>query len=131
MHNLVVSLFAGRPSLCIQVSPTAATEDIHRSIADAADIPLEHLTFKHLPSLLNGECTFISANLRLLGGKGGFGSMLRAQGGRMASQKTTNFEACRDLTGRRLKTVNEAKKFVSTFFCSIAHSFGLSGPYAP
>lgn len=28
----------------------------------------------------------------------------------MASQKTTNFEACRDLTGRRLKTVNEAKK---------------------
>ncbi|KAI9342528.1 telomere stability and silencing-domain-containing protein [Obelidium mucronatum] len=48
--------------------------------------------------------------LRLRGGKGGFGSMLRAQGGRMASQKTTNFEACRDLSGRRLKTVNDAKK---------------------
>ncbi|KAJ3237927.1 hypothetical protein HDU81_008679 [Chytriomyces hyalinus] len=48
--------------------------------------------------------------LRLRGGKGGFGSMLRAQGGRMASQKTTNFESCRDLSGRRLKTVNDAKK---------------------
>ncbi|KAI8622009.1 telomere stability and silencing-domain-containing protein [Chytriomyces sp. MP71] len=36
--------------------------------------------------------------------------MLRAQGGRMASQKTTNFESCRDLSGRRLKTVNDAKK---------------------
>ncbi|KAJ1568577.1 hypothetical protein HK405_000378, partial [Cladochytrium tenue] len=28
----------------------------------------------------------------------------------MASQKTTNFEACRDLSGRRLKTVNDAKR---------------------
>ncbi|KAJ3071228.1 hypothetical protein HDU98_005641 [Podochytrium sp. JEL0797] len=51
-----------------------------------------------------------SSPLRLRGGKGGFGSMLRAQGGKMASQKTTNFEACRDLSGRRLKTVNDAKK---------------------
>ncbi|KAJ3329009.1 importin-alpha export receptor [Blyttiomyces sp. JEL0837] len=48
--------------------------------------------------------------LRLRGGKGGFGSMLRAQGGKMSSKKTTNFEACRDLSGRRLKTVNDAKK---------------------
>jgi hypothetical protein len=48
--------------------------------------------------------------LRLRGGKGGFGSMLRAQGGRMSSQKTTNFESCRDLSGRRLKTINSAKK---------------------
>jgi hypothetical protein len=50
--------------------------------------------------------------IRLCGGKGGFGSMLRAQGGRMNAQKTTNFEACRDLQGRRIKTVNEAKKYV-------------------
>ena len=47
---------------------------------------------------------------RCRGGKGGFGSQLRAQAGRMASQKSTNFEACRDLSGRRLKTVNDAKK---------------------
>ncbi|KAJ3120541.1 hypothetical protein HK100_012747 [Physocladia obscura] len=65
----------------------------------------------------NQNCAWLSdgsgeneAPLRLRGGKGGFGSMLRAQGGRMASQKTTNFEACRDLSGRRLKTVNDAKK---------------------
>ncbi|CAO3616153.1 unnamed protein product [Cunninghamella blakesleeana] len=36
--------------------------------------------------------------------------MLRAQGGKMNAQKTTNFEACRDLQGRRIRTVNEAKK---------------------
>ncbi|KAJ3109911.1 hypothetical protein HDU96_007054 [Phlyctochytrium bullatum] len=56
--------------------------------------------------MANGNAT----PLRLRGGKGGFGSMLRAQGGKMASKKTTNFEACRDLSGRRLKTVNDAKK---------------------
>lgn len=46
----------------------------------------------------------------LLGGKGGFGSMLRAQGGRMNSKKSTNNDACRDLSGRRLKTVRTAEK---------------------
>ncbi|KAJ3413290.1 Exportin-2 [Chytridiales sp. JEL 0842] len=55
------------------------------------------------------ECSS-SGVLRLRGGKGGFGSMLRAQGGRMNSKKTTNFESCRDLSGRRLKTINDAKK---------------------
>ena len=35
----------------------------------------------------------------LLGGKGGFGSMLRAMGASIS--KTSNTEACRDLSGRR------------------------------
>lgn len=46
---------------------------------------------------------------RLLGGKGGFGSQLRAAGGRMSSQKTSNNDSCRDLNGRRLSTLKEAK----------------------
>ncbi|XP_061768264.1 splicing regulator SDE2 [Nerophis ophidion] len=41
---------------------------------------------------------------RVLGGKGGFGSMLRALGAQI--EKTTNREACRDLSGRRLRDVN-------------------------
>lgn len=45
---------------------------------------------------------------RLLGGKGGFGSMLRAIGARI--EKTTNHEACRDLNGRRMRDVNNEKK---------------------
>ncbi|KAG0251773.1 hypothetical protein BG011_007380 [Mortierella polycephala] len=53
---------------------------------------------------------YFTLSLRMNGGKGGFGSMLRAQGGRMSSQKTTNTDACRDLSGRRIKTVNDAKK---------------------
>ncbi|CAA7266900.1 unnamed protein product [Cyclocybe aegerita] len=47
---------------------------------------------------------------RVLGGKGGFGSQLRAAGGRMSSQKTSNNDSCRDLSGRRLSTIKEAKR---------------------
>lgn len=46
--------------------------------------------------------------LRLVGGKGGFGSMLRAIGAQI--EKTTNREACRDLSGRRLRDINEEKR---------------------
>lgn len=46
---------------------------------------------------------------RLLGGKGGFGSMLRAIGAQI--EKTTNREACRDLTGRRLRAINDERRF--------------------
>lgn len=45
---------------------------------------------------------------RILGGKGGFGSMLRALGAQI--EKTTNREACRDLSGRRMRDVNNEKK---------------------
>jgi len=50
----------------------------------------------------------VHAELRQLGGKGGFGSMLRAIGAQI--EKTTNREACRDLSGRRLRDINEEKR---------------------
>jgi ElaB/YqjD/DUF883 family membrane-anchored ribosome-binding protein len=58
------------------------------------------------------ELQTIQVNFRGKGGKGGFGSMLRSQGGKMNSQQTTNFDSCRDLSGRRLKTIKDAKKLV-------------------
>jgi hypothetical protein len=58
---------------------------------------------------------------RLPGGKGGFGSQLRAAGGRMSSQKTSNNDSCRDLNGRRLSTIKEAKKSVISFIPVILH----------
>jgi len=54
---------------------------------------------------LSGHATVIP---RLPGGKGGFGSMLRAIGAQI--EKTTNREACRDLSGRRLRDINEEKR---------------------
>ncbi|WVQ75347.1 hypothetical protein IAR50_004966 [Cryptococcus sp. DSM 104548] len=47
---------------------------------------------------------------RMRGGKGGFGSQLRAAGGRMSSGKNTNMDSCRDLSGRRLGTIKEAQR---------------------
>ncbi|WWD21002.1 hypothetical protein CI109_105483 [Kwoniella shandongensis] len=47
---------------------------------------------------------------RLPGGKGGFGSQLRAAGGRMSTGKATNVDSCRDLSGRRLGTIKEAQR---------------------
>lgn len=46
--------------------------------------------------------------LRLRGGKGGFGALLRGQG--RDGKITSNFDACRDLQGRRLKYSNTEKK---------------------
>lgn len=50
----------------------------------------------------------ICVHQRVCGGKGGFGSMLRAIGAQI--EKTTNREACRDLSGRRLRDINEEKR---------------------
>lgn len=51
-----------------------------------------------------------AVHFRLLGGKGGFGSNLRAQGNKMSARKRSGGnDACRDLSGRRLRTVNETK----------------------
>ena len=45
---------------------------------------------------------------KVMGGKGGFGSLLRAFGKQITM--STNKDACRDLTGRRIKHVNNEKK---------------------
>lgn len=48
--------------------------------------------------------------LSLLGGKGGFGSLLRGAATKAGQKKTNNFDACRDMSGRRLRHVNAEKK---------------------
>ena len=61
---------------------------------------------------IDDECDAAACVIRatiaggLKGGKGGFGAMLRAQA-KMKSKKTMDFGACRDLSGRRLRHVND------------------------
>ncbi|NXK36606.1 SDE2 regulator, partial [Piprites chloris] len=76
------------------------------------NIPEESLYVKCNGRLANDEDVLQSGAVyslepRLCGGKGGFGSMLRALGAQI--EKTTNREACRDLSGRRLRDVNHEK----------------------
>ncbi|CAN8237699.1 unnamed protein product [Cochlearia groenlandica] len=48
--------------------------------------------------------------LPLRGGKGGFGSLLRGAATKAGQKKTNNFDACRDMSGRRLRHVNAEKR---------------------
>ncbi|NXA52855.1 SDE2 regulator, partial [Nothocercus julius] len=83
-----------------------------RDRARALNIPEESLYVKCNGRLVDAEDALqngavYSLEPRLCGGKGGFGSMLRALGAQI--EKTTNREACRDLSGRRLRDVNHEK----------------------
>ena len=55
----------------------------------------------------------INMLLRLNGGKGGFGSMLRALG--KSTKSLEHQEACRDIHGRRLRHVNSEKKLIEWY----------------
>eukprot|EP00924_Labyrinthula_sp_SR-Ha-C_P005782 maker-scaffold_14-snap-gene-5.60-mRNA-1 protein AED:0.00 eAED:0.00 QI:68/1/1/1/0/0/2/884/387 len=48
-------------------------------------------------------------NVSLKGGKGGFGKILKGEG-RKNKATTTDFGACRDLQGRRLRTLNNERR---------------------
>lgn len=78
-------------------------------------MPLEELSVIHNGRLVTEDSILhlqagdvCYATLLLRGGKGGFGSMLRALGAQI--EKTTNREACRDLSGRRMRDINDEKK---------------------
>ena len=54
--------------------------------------------------------TVFQVKLRLLGGKGGFGSQLRAQGNKMSSKKRAgNYESCRTLNGQRIRVQKQTE----------------------
>lgn len=62
---------------------------------------------------LQNNCN-VDILIPLLGGKGGFGSLLRAIGAQI--EKTTNRDACRDLSGRRLRDIkreDELRKLIA------------------
>ncbi|KAJ7449924.1 telomere stability and silencing-domain-containing protein [Mycena latifolia] len=123
--SLLISTFAPFPTLSLSVPSNTSLASI---------LPLLHERYPSLPtsiglsthngvlpplhssvsSLHSDGSSLVTLRLtpRLLGGKGGFGSQLRAAGGRMSSQKTSNNDSCRDLSGRRLNTIKEAKKLV-------------------
>ncbi len=70
--------------------------------------PLSSLLSTHTDDFLP-----LRLSVPLRGGKGGFGSQLRAAGGRMSSRRKKNQgdsnSSNRNLDGRRLRTINEAK----------------------
>lgn len=124
--NVLVDTFPPFNTLNLPLPPGATLIDLTRLLAkriphvhslslttpDRSPLP-DHPT--PLAVLAHDNAPYLHLRLTptLPGGKGGFGSQLRAAGGRMSSQKTSNNDSCRDLSGRRLSTIKEAKKYLS------------------
>lgn len=133
--NVLLSTFAGLGlprTLSLQVADSTTVQDVLRTIYDRLPCDDERLIITTtsnkqlcnssedgLSSLLTSpQDTFLPLRLsvRTCGGKGGFGSQLRAAGGRMSSRKKRNQNnepqngSNRNLDGRRLRTVDQAKK---------------------
>ncbi|CAG2166099.1 unnamed protein product [Oppiella nova] len=106
------SPLSGR-TVCLQMDGSQGVHQLAQRVSHLESIP-DH-EFKlysngrrltDTSQLMDGSV--IAVHMDLMGGKGGFGSMLRAIGAQI--EKTTNREACRDLTGRRLRDINEEKR---------------------
>ncbi|KAI0401186.1 telomere stability and silencing-domain-containing protein [Xylaria palmicola] len=129
--NVFVTTFPGLglpPTLSFPLPSTSTTSDLRDHITkklpqtDArfivTTISNKQLTLgstQPISDLCDTSDDFVSLRLSLplCGGKGGFGSQLRAAGGRMSSKKKKNQGdengSSRNLDGRRIRTINEAK----------------------
>ncbi|CAN6809192.1 unnamed protein product [Brassica oleracea] len=114
--KLFVRLLNGKSITLAFSSPLAYGDQIKQRIFDHTHIPT------HLQRLICGgyqisdESTVsqpdatVNLVLSLRGGKGGFGSLLRGAATKAGQKKTNNFDACRDMSGRRLRHVNAEKR---------------------
>jgi len=93
-------------------------EDLKEQIFDFLGIPLQEQALFYNGRLIHNlsgletlhSGSVIDVNLRLDGGKGGFGSLLRGQA--VSKRKITNFDASRDLQGRRIRNVKLHQKLM-------------------
>ncbi|KAG6069001.1 hypothetical protein E4U32_006051 [Claviceps aff. humidiphila group G2b] len=128
--NVFITTFGGLslpPTLVVPTSEDTTISQLREQIVGRLPV-FDHrliittLSNRQLPEvsqapistyLSSSQDEFLSLRLAvpLCGGKGGFGSQLRAAGGRMSSRKKNqeNHGSSRNLDGRRLRTVNEAK----------------------
>ncbi|EDW81206.1 uncharacterized protein Dwil_GK11149 [Drosophila willistoni] len=105
-NKLIVSTNSGAKSyiqLCSSIEEVTHMQPDEYYLIDNTGKRLTETQDLHHDDSIQIHCV-----LRQLGGKGGFGSMLRAIGAQI--EKTTNREACRDLSGRRLRDINEEKR---------------------
>lgn len=120
MYQIFVKGLDGKTK-CLQIStPNLRVSDLKRKLFESVKVPY------HLQLLVSGTRQIaedallaaaddglyppINVLLRLRGGKGGFGSLLRGAATKAGQKKTSNFDACRDMSGRRLRHVNAEKK---------------------
>lgn len=104
---------SGRTDVCLSQENVVHAQDVFMFVSKTEGYKKTDFYLTCNGKLLNHDdvitsSCIIRSHLSVLGGKGGFGSMLRALGARI--EKTTNHEACRDLSGRRMRDVNNEKQ---------------------
>ena len=99
--------------------PTSTSTELLRqqillALSIATSIPARHLRITTPPesSAWTDATPYVSASfhLPLRGGKGGFGTLLKGQSKQAGAKTTLDFGACRDLSGRRLRHINDEVK---------------------
>lgn len=121
IYQLFVTLLEGKTAILRYTTPQVPAFDIKRRLCEITKIPPVHqrlltgtqqLGDDSVISCSDGGLRFptVWLTLRLRGGKGGFGSLLRGAATKAGQKKTSNFDACRDMSGRRLRHVNAEKR---------------------
>jgi SPRY domain/Replication stress response SDE2 C-terminal/Silencing defective 2 N-terminal ubiquitin domain len=80
--------------------------DIMLTLSIQTQWPLQHLVMTHA----SFPFMTVTTTSSIRGGKGGFGTLLKGQSKQAGAKLTTDFGACRDLQGRRLRHVNDEIK---------------------
>ncbi|KAG6593421.1 Protein PROTON GRADIENT REGULATION 5, chloroplastic, partial [Cucurbita argyrosperma subsp. sororia] len=122
IFNLFVRLLDGKTLALKLTSPSVHGHAIKHRLFETTGIPPNHqrlvtgvrqIEDDSVVSCFDecsGKFPTVHLLLRLLGGKGGFGSLLRGAATKAGQKKTNNFDACRDMSGRRLRHVNAEKR---------------------
>nr|GMC82880.1 protein SDE2 homolog [Ipomoea batatas] len=119
IHQVLVKLLDGKHRIINFSTPSVSIQTLKHRIQTLTLIPthLQLLIPSDSPYLLQDNQTLnlttghhqskfpvvVNLLLRLRGGKGGFGSLLRGAATKAGQKKTNNFDACRDMSGRRLR----------------------------
>lgn len=119
IYQVIAKLLDGKSRTLNFETPIISISSIKAQIQSLTSIPIQQQLL-----LCDGKTLFddgvlyhgnsspstVHLLLRLRGGKGGFGSLLRGAATKAGQKKTNNFDACRDMSGRRLRHVNAEKK---------------------
>nr|CAB3477953.1 unnamed protein product [Digitaria exilis] len=119
-YQILVRLLDGRTRCLRFTTPTVSGAALLDAVASFSSVPAAALRLvtgrldvapsSVLTSAADGQFLSAYALLRLRGGKGGFGSLLRGAASKAGQKKTSNFDACRDINGRRLRHVNAERR---------------------
>ncbi|CAL4962063.1 unnamed protein product [Urochloa decumbens] len=119
-YQILVRLLDGRTRCLRFATPTVSGAALLDAVASLSSVPAAALRLvtgrldvspsSVLASAADGQFPSAYALLRLRGGKGGFGSLLRGAASKAGQKKTSNFDACRDINGRRLRHVNAERR---------------------